>query len=73
MYAHGGGAVACTAAQYKPYLSYMAVDCGLVVFNVDYRLAPETRFNANKKAAYHIVIILSFPDLQTMFLTSMKS
>ena len=28
---------------YAPYLSYMAVDCGVVVFNVDYRLAPGTR------------------------------
>ena len=42
VYAHGGGVVACSANQYKPYLSYMAVDCGVVVYNVDYRLAPET-------------------------------
>ena len=43
VYAHGGGVVACNAHQYKPYMSYMAVDCGVKVFNVDYRLAPETR------------------------------
>ena len=43
IYAHGGGCVAGSAEMYAPYLSYMAVDCGVVVFNVDYRLAPGTR------------------------------
>ena len=43
IYAHGGGAIGGSAAMYKGLLSYMAVDCGVVVFNVDYRLAPETR------------------------------
>ena len=43
VYAHGGGCMAGTAQQYRNYLSYMAMDCGVVVFNVDYRLAPEAR------------------------------
>lgn len=43
MYAHGGGGVASTAALAKPWLDYIAVKCGVVVFNVDYRLAPETK------------------------------
>ena len=43
IYAHGGGCVAGKAAMYKGFLSYMAMDCGVVVFNVDYRLAPGTR------------------------------
>ena len=43
MYAHGGGAVAGKADLYKMYLAHMAFDCGVVVFNVDYRLAPEVR------------------------------
>jgi len=43
VYAHGGGVVGCTAAIYSKYLAYMAVSCEVVVFNVDYRLAPETR------------------------------
>jgi len=59
VYAHGGGAVACTAGQYKPYLSYMAVDCGVVVFNVDYRLAPETRSPNNVLDFYEVVKYVS--------------
>ena len=43
IYAHGGGGVASTAPLAKPWLDYIAVNCGVVVFNVDYRLAPETK------------------------------
>ena len=59
VYAHGGGVVGGSAEIYSRYrslrmrlvltlcigryLAYMALDCGVVVFNVDYRLAPETR------------------------------
>merc|ERR1711970_965987 len=55
IYAHGGGAVAGSAAMYKGLLSYMAVDCGVIVFNVDYRLAPETRYPNNVLDFYHAV------------------
>ena len=43
IYAHGGGAIACSAETHSRFLAHMAMDCGIVVFNVDYRLAPETR------------------------------
>ncbi|KAL5253801.1 hypothetical protein ACHWQZ_G013541 [Mnemiopsis leidyi] len=43
IYAHGGGGVASTAALAKPWLDYIAVKCGVVVFNVDYRLSPEVK------------------------------
>ena len=43
IYAHGGGVIACSAQTHSRFLAHMAMDCGVVVFNVDYRLAPETR------------------------------
>ena len=33
---------------YRGLLSFMAMNCGVVVFNVDYRLAPEYRFGRDK-------------------------
>jgi len=42
VYAHGGGVVGGTAHMYRLFLAHMAVDCGVIVYNVDYRLAPET-------------------------------
>eukprot|EP00092_Neocalanus_flemingeri_P037993 GFUD01041361.1.p1 GENE.GFUD01041361.1~~GFUD01041361.1.p1 ORF type:complete len:353 (+),score=93.20 GFUD01041361.1:247-1305(+) len=59
VYAHGGGAVAGTADMYKGFLSYMAMDCGVVVFNVDYRLAPETRCPNNVLDFYEVVKYVS--------------
>ena len=43
IYAHGGGVIACSASTHKRYLSKLALKCGVVIFNVDYRRAPETR------------------------------
>ena len=43
IYAHGGGAVSGDAAMMRGPLSRLAVSCGVVYFNVDYRLAPETK------------------------------
>ena len=43
VYAHGGGCIGGTADLYENFLAHMAVDCRVVVYNVDYRLAPETR------------------------------
>ena len=43
IYAHGGGAVGGSAKMFQPWLSKFAVTCGVVYFNVDYRLAPETK------------------------------
>ena len=52
IYAHGGGAVACPAALFKPWLDMQATMCDVVVFNVDYRLAPETKCPNNVKDFY---------------------
>ena len=43
VYAHGGGCIGGSADLYTHCLAHMAVDCRVVVYNVDYRLAPETR------------------------------
>ena len=43
VYAHGGGCIGGSADLYKGFCAHMAVDSRVVVFNVDYRLAPETR------------------------------
>ena len=55
IYAHGGGAIALEASTYKPLLAYYAVECDAVVFNVDYRLAPETKCPNNVKDYYEVV------------------
>merc|ERR1712037_372067 len=59
IYAHGGRAVAGSAAIYAGYLSYMAVDCGVVVCNVDYRLAPGTRCPNNILDFYEVIKYVS--------------
>merc|ERR1712086_417143 len=59
IYAHGGGAVAGSASMYAGYLSYMAMDCGVVVFNVDYRLAPGTRCPNNVLDFYEVIKFVS--------------
>merc|ERR550525_882890 len=55
IYAHGGGGIGCSAAIYRPLLRKIAVHCGVVVFNVDYRLAPETKCPNNVKDFYSVV------------------
>ena len=47
LYAHGGGAIAGTAELYKPMLAALATQANIVIFNVDYRLAPETKCPKN--------------------------
>ena len=47
IYAHGGGVVSGSAEIIKPWLSNMAESYGAVFFNVDYRLAPETKCPKN--------------------------
>ena len=59
IYAHGGGVVGGTALQYKNFLSYMATSCQVVVFNVDYRLAPDTRAPNNIFDFYEVVKYVS--------------
>ena len=55
IYAHGGGVVSGDASMYQNILCHYAVECGVVVFNVDYRLAPETRCPNNIKDYYEVV------------------
>jgi len=55
VYAHGGGAIAGSPDTHKGLLSHMAVSCGVVVFNVDYRLAPETRCPNNVLDFYEAI------------------
>jgi len=55
IYAHGGGAIACSAETHSRFLAHMAMDCGIVVFNVDYRLAPETRCPNNVLDFYEVI------------------
>ena len=59
IYAHGGGVIAGSALQYKNLLSYMATSCEVVVFNVDYRLAPGTRSPNNVLDFYEVVKYVS--------------
>eukprot|EP00090_Calanus_glacialis_P019083 TRINITY_DN29421_c0_g1_i1.p1 TRINITY_DN29421_c0_g1~~TRINITY_DN29421_c0_g1_i1.p1 ORF type:complete len:312 (+),score=78.00 TRINITY_DN29421_c0_g1_i1:1-936(+) len=55
IYAHGGGVVGGSANLYKNYLSSLAHDCNVVVFNVDYRLAPETKCPNNVLDFYYVL------------------
>lgn len=55
IYAHGGGCVASTADASKPYLAPCIVDWNLICFNVDYRLAPETKCPNNAKDFYESI------------------
>merc|ERR1712233_96013 len=59
VYAHGGGCVGGTAQMYKWFLAHMAVDSRVVVFNVDYRLAPETRCPNNVLDFYEAIKYVS--------------
>merc|ERR1711892_1114198 len=47
VYAHGGGVISGNAEMYKPMMSALAFETDAVVFNVDYRLAPEVKCPGN--------------------------
>jgi len=55
IYAHGGGVISMTARDAKPFLNLWSVECQIVVFNVDYRLAPETKCPNNIKDFYEAI------------------
>ena len=59
IYAHGGGTVASSAAIYKPWLVQLASNFNIVVFNVEYRLAPETKYPNNAKDFYECIKYVS--------------
>lgn len=43
IHAHGGGAIMLNAEMFNGMLAVWAVENGSVLFNVDYRLGPETK------------------------------
>ena len=55
IFAHGGGCVSGSANDSKPFLDFIALSSNVVVFNVDYRLAPETKCPNNVKDFYEVV------------------
>ena len=55
LFAHGGGAIAFTPEIYKPWLLYLAFHTNVVIFNVEYRLAPETKCPNNAMDFYESV------------------
>ena len=55
VYAHGGGVIGGSASTHKRYLSKVAVRCNVVVFNVDYRRAPETKCPNNILDFYEVL------------------
>ena len=59
LYAYGGDVVASSAEIYKPWLVQLAFHCNIVVFNVDYRLAPETKCPNNVKYFYECLKYVS--------------
>jgi len=65
IYAHGGGVVALDAESVKGELSGMATENDIVCFNVNYRLAPETKCPKNALDFYCAVkhIIENADDL----------
>ena len=59
IYAHGGGAVALSAADLKKGVQCIAVEMNVVAFNVDYRIAPETKCPNNIKDFYEVIKYVS--------------
>jgi len=59
VYAHGGGCIGGSADMYKGFLAHMAVDSRVIVFNVDYRLAPEARCPNNVLDFYEAIKYVS--------------
>ena len=59
IYAHGGGAIAFSAADHKNTRAHIAVECDVVAFDVEYRLAPETKCPNNVKDFYAVIKYVS--------------
>jgi acetyl esterase/lipase len=55
IYFHGGGGVAGTPLQHAKVCDKYAIDCKAVIFNCDYRLAPEHKAPAALYDAYACV------------------
>ena len=64
IYAHGGGVVGCKASTHRRYLSKLALKCNVVIFNVDYRRAPEAKCPNNILDYYEVLkYVLSNADI----------
>ena len=59
IHAHGGGVVSLSAADVRITVQWAAVTLNTVTFNVDYRLAPETKCPNNIKDFYEVVKYVS--------------
>ena len=59
IYAHGGGVIAFSAADLRKGVQCIAVEMNVVAFNVDYRLAPETKCPNNIKDFYEVIKYVS--------------
>ena len=59
IYAHGGAGIAMAASDFDTLLKHYAVEFKVVVYNVDYRIAPETRCPNNVKDFYEAVKYIS--------------
>ena len=57
--AHGGGAMSLSAADVRKSVQCIAATLNVVVFNVDYRLAPETKCPNNIKDFYEVIKYVS--------------
>ena len=59
IYAHGGGAIALAAADVRVPVQCTTVVMNVITFNVDYRLAPETKCPNNIKDFYEVIKFVS--------------
>ena len=59
IHAHGGAAIALSAADDRKAVQCTGVDLNVVTFNVDYRLAPETKCPNNIKDFYEVIKYVS--------------
>jgi len=55
IHAHGGGAVGLSAADVKNWRANFAVKCGVVLFDVECHMAPETKYPNNVKDFYAVI------------------
>lgn len=55
IYAHGGGAVALSAEDFKNWRAHFAIECGVVVFDIEYRQTPQTKDPNNARDFYAVI------------------
>ena len=55
IYAHGGGAVALSAEDFKNWRAHFAIECGVVVFDIEYRQTLQTKDPNNARDFYAVI------------------